>query len=402
VSRLSAIGFRLSVALLLGGLACHKSAANAGDALASGAAPPALALSKVEWNSTDGGVGQVQAVAELEEQLYLFGDSGAQVFAGGTPLSSDTSVTSWKGAGVIPAADGNGTWPVGIDAQGKLWRVHATGALEPISARYGLDRDAVLDLAALGNGYTAFALGASMAISDGTTVTRYDAPVSALGGGQGRVAWLEGDLARRLDPAHGTVESWHLPGARLLAMNDDGRIAAATDRQLFYESGTLDLNLLYTAAPGATISSLTSAAGRFWFVVGGRLGAIDRGNLERTADAPLAGAGADVRMYGSPSGDVWAVASGSLLRWASAGAGDFAAWQQTVLPVFARVCSSCHLPSGTAGVDLASYERWKEKRALIYQRVVLQKPSPMPPQGSGVTLTDADLKAIQAWASSGG
>src|SRR5262249_41908170 len=156
--------------------------------------------------------------------------------------------------------------PVGIDAQGKLWRVRSTGVLEPISQRYGLAGDSVVALASLGSGYTAFALGTQLAISDGTKVTRYDANAGTLGGGQGRVAWIDGDLAKRFDPAHGTVESWRVPGARLLAMNEDGRIAAATSRQLYYESGTLNLNLVYTAAPGATITSLTAAASRFWFV----------------------------------------------------------------------------------------------------------------------------------------
>ena len=391
--RASASGLLVCAALGLFG--CGKGAGG-GDRLASGAGPEILSISPVQWDATDGGVGQVQAVTENAEQVYVFGDSGAQVFAGGAPLSSDATVTAWNGAATIPAADGNGNWAVGLDKDGKLWRVRATGVLEPISGRYGLDREAVLDLVAMGAGYTAFALGSSIAISDGTNVTRYDVPADALAGGAGLVAWADkAGLVRRFDPVKGTLEGWKLPGARLVAVSSLGRVAAATDRGLYYESGTLNLNLVYTAAPGATITALSAAGARFWFTAGGRIGLLDRGQVQRTSNAPLA---ADAQLTGSPSGDVWAVTAGELHRFADSGAGDFATWQQTVLPVFARVCSSCHLPTGTAGVNLASYKAWKDKRALIYKRVIDASPSAMPPAGAGVTLSEVDKAAIKAWA----
>ena len=381
---------------LLGAAACHKSA---GDLAGNGQPPGALSVSKVAWNATDGGVGNVQAVTELAENVYVFSDQGAEVFAAGTPLSSDSTITAWKSATTIPAADGNGSWPVGLDAQGKLWHVRSSGALEPVSGRYGFENESIIDVAALGGAFTAFALPGGLAVSDGQTVTRYDGAAQGVAGGQGRAAWLQGDAVRRFDPAHGVLEKWTLAGAKLLAMNPDGRIAAATQTQLFYESGTLDLNLVYTAAPGATITALAAAGPRFWFVAGGRLGVLERGQVQRTADASTP---ADAKLYGSPSGDAWLLQGGELHRMASAGNGDFALWQQTVLPIFSRVCASCHLPSGTAGVDLASYEKWKAKRALIQARVIEQKPSPMPPSGSGVTLSADDLNAIKTWASNPG
>ena len=373
--------------------ACGK--ASVGDALGDGRPVPELAAAEVQWTSPDGGLAALAAVAELGEQTYVFGEGGAQVFAGGVPLSSDATVTSWKSAAAIPAADGvglGGLWAVGLAADGKLWRVRGTGVLEAISDRYALGAAPVADLAPLGQGRTAFALGTELAIADGATVTRFDAATQSVAGAGGRAAWLEGDLVRRLDPGSGRVESWRLPGARLVAVNSEGRLAVTTERALYLEAGTLNLNLAYTAV--APISALASAGARFWFSAGGRLGAVERGAIQRTAAAAVP---ADARLVGSPSGDVWALTSGTLRRFTSAGASDFAVWQQTVMPVFARVCSSCHLPSGTAGVDLASYQRWKEKKRLIYERVVEQRPSPMPPQASGVALSDADREAIRAW-----
>ncbi len=384
-------------AALLALAACHKS--GAGDVGIEGQAPGALTLATVEWNATDGGVGKVQAVTENLDNVYVFSDQGVQTFAAGTPLTSDATVTAWAGAATIPAADGNGSWAVGLDSHGALWHVRATGEVEAISARYGLAGTALTDVEDLGGGLTAFGLASGVAVSDGQTVQRFDTGASRVAGGQGRAAWQQGDTVRRLDPVKGTVEQWHVPGAQLLAMNSDGRLAIATPTQIFRESGTLDLDTVYIAAPGTTISTLVAAGERFWFVVSGKLGVIDRNNVLR---ASAAGVPAGAKLVGSPSGDVWMLQNGQLTRLASAGSGDFAQWQQTVLPVFSRVCASCHLPAGTAGIDLSSYEKWTEKRKLIYQRVVDQQPSPMPPSGSGVTLSDADLAAIKAWASNPG
>ena len=376
-------------------LCAALAACGKGDTLANGQSVPALSLSKVQWDSSDGGVGNVEAVTELQENVYVFSDQGAQIFAGGTQLSVDSTVGAWTGAATIPAADGNGSWAVGLDQGGKLWQVRASGSLESISDRYGLSAEAVQGLAALGGSFTAFTLAGGFAVSDGTTVTRYEGIGVAIAGAQGRAAWAQDGSVRRFDPAKGVLEQWSLPGVKLVTMNQEGRIAAATNTQLYYEFGTLDLNLAYSAAPGMAIDAVVGAGSRFWFATGGRLGVLEHGTVQRSKDAPAA---AGFRLFGSPSGDAWLSSGGSLTRYSGGAGGDFAKWQQTVLPIFSRVCSSCHLPTGTAGVDLASYERWKAKRALIYQRVVDHNPSPMPPAGAGVTLSPEDLAAIKAWA----
>jgi mono/diheme cytochrome c family protein len=70
-------------------------------------------------------------------------------------------------------------------------------------------------------------------------------------------------------------------------------------------------------------------------------------------------------------------------------------WQATVQPVYAKVCSSCHAPGGTAGSDLSTVAGWKQHRDAIEKRVLVDKS--MPPKGS--TFTDEDRAAVTAWLS---
>jgi mono/diheme cytochrome c family protein len=73
-----------------------------------------------------------------------------------------------------------------------------------------------------------------------------------------------------------------------------------------------------------------------------------------------------------------------------------AAFRASIAPVFARACSSCHLPSGPSGIDLSTPEAWQAERANIHDRVVVRHT--MPPEGH--TLSDTDLAAIRAWTES--
>jgi cytochrome c5 len=129
--------------------------------------------------------------------------------------------------------------------------------------------------------------------------------------------------------------------------------------------------------------------------------------MSSSALAPAAvGATRIDQIFGSPSGDVWAMVGGKLARYTipmpapsgggGAGAGD-AAWSAQIAPVFARVCAHCHLPDGTSGVDLSTAALWAGERAEIGKRVVVQKS--MPP--AGTAMTDADRATIAAWAGAG-
>jgi mono/diheme cytochrome c family protein len=68
-------------------------------------------------------------------------------------------------------------------------------------------------------------------------------------------------------------------------------------------------------------------------------------------------------------------------------------WRDSLSAVFARNCSSCHLPSGSSGVNLSSFDHWQTEKKDIHERVVVKKD--MPPQGH--VLSDADREAIRAY-----
>ena len=68
-------------------------------------------------------------------------------------------------------------------------------------------------------------------------------------------------------------------------------------------------------------------------------------------------------------------------------------WDETVAPVFHRVCEQCHRPGGGTGAVLSSEEAWEQKRAKLRQRVLVERT--MPPAGH--PLTDAEREALRAW-----
>jgi len=89
--------------------------------------PAALTLSAVAWNPSNLDVGSVQAVAEQEVTLLLFGSKGVLTLTSGAVVSSDETITTWRSAAVIPSADGLSSWMIGVDDQGHLQRVRSGG-----------------------------------------------------------------------------------------------------------------------------------------------------------------------------------------------------------------------------------------------------------------------------------
>jgi mono/diheme cytochrome c family protein len=143
-----------------------------------------------------------------------------------------------------------------------------------------------------------------------------------------------------------------------------------------------------------------------WLALDGELAMWRDGTLAISDGANIAG---DARIFASPSGDIWVLASTALARYsglAQAQPGDDeGAWKIGVLPVYARVCSNCHGPKGSgkdsSNVDLSTYDAWKAKRDRVLDRVVgaAGTPRQMPPPSSGYSITPAELDAIKAWAS---
>jgi len=96
----------------------------------------------------------------------------------------------WSKAALIPAADGRGTWAVGLERNGRLWRVRPGADLDEISDRYGLDRERIRDVCPAGGRLVAFLLDGAVAVADGRRVLRFPAPGARSLAGGGRLLAL--------------------------------------------------------------------------------------------------------------------------------------------------------------------------------------------------------------------
>lgn len=367
-----------------------------GDA-AEPTAPPPLEVKSVAWNASGANVGQVAAVAELGTSVTVFGSTGATVLTSGAPVASDASVVAWRAAGAIPSADGETTWVVGVDADGRLRRMHGS-ALEDVSDRFGLADAKVADVGAASGAPTAFLLDDGVALSDGRSVTRWQGAMHGVAAGAGRAA-VASDGAVRVFDAAGHETDAPLDDATFVAFAGDALVAATHHAIYRVDGGAAER--VWDAGP-RTIHGVASSGANVWLAVDDELALFRDGSVAVTTGQKLA---TDARVFGSPSGDVWVVSGGTLSRWApSSASGDEGVWTSTVQPVYARVCGNCHGPPGSgkdsARVDLSSYDAWAARRKVVYERVVTDAngPSAMPPPTSGFSLSDDERTAIARWA----
>ena len=338
-----------------------------------------IAVHPVAWNPNKVDVGNVAALAESGEDLFVFGSTGAHVLAAGSLVASDTSVHAWRSATTIPAADGNGAWVVAIDDHGRVLRVRDRSKLEPISARFGLEKADVRFIAPMGSSRVAFALERSVAIVDGDRIARHDYAFTAIACGGGHGAGITASSLMVFDPFRGIDRTYTLD-ARFVTVDARGRTVAANERGIWREEDE-KLTLVYRS-PHDSIRGVVASAENTWFADGDELGLLDAG-LSNALHA-------SGNLVGSASGDVWTLTDGKLARYTTARPNAWA----TIGPIFTRVCAGCHGPSGSAGLDLSTPARWDSNRAAIDKRVLRDKT--MPPRDH--PLTDAERAAITTWA----
>lgn len=383
-SRILALGLGLSLA---GCAASPLSRAGGGVGL--------LHVRAVDWNPGRATIEGVRAVADAGGDAVAFADGAATVLSGGRVVAVDCSVPRWVSAGTLPAADGSGTWIVGVDGDGRVRRLFGKSALEPVSDRFGLGANHVVGVASLGGAVAGFRLQDEIAVADGAGVTRYaTGALASFAGGGGRAA-LGGDPLRVFDVARKQVSAFAVPEASssagpgraaFVAVTPAGKLFVATPEVIWGEDERGDLRVRFEA-PGMTIHGLAAAGSRVWFAEGAELGVIEDGRVRETRGARMSPA---ATLAGSPSGDVWTLTGGALARYAVAADAD---WDELVAPVFHRACEGCHRPGGEAGVVLATREAWEKRRRLIQKRVVADRDMPPP----GKALTEADRAAIRAW-----
>ena len=162
---------RRAAATFAFGLALAGCAGSPRARTASGVTP--LQLRAVEWNPGHAPIPFVRAVADSGSNVVVFGDGAATVLSGGRVVAVDRSVPRWVSAGTLPAADGSGTWIVGVDGDGRVRRLFGKSALEPVSERFGLGGNHVIGVASLGGAVAGFRLADGIAVADGTALTRF-------------------------------------------------------------------------------------------------------------------------------------------------------------------------------------------------------------------------------------
>ena len=110
------------------------------------------------WNPTQAAIGRVAAVADDPDVTVVFAEDGATVLSSGAVLAVDHSRTDWVDAAVIPGVGAQGQQIVGLSADGRLYQLKDRSHFEDISARYGLETQAVRGVAVLGKGLVGFLL----------------------------------------------------------------------------------------------------------------------------------------------------------------------------------------------------------------------------------------------------
>lgn len=362
-----------------------------------------VAVQAIPWSTQPDAVGKVAAVADSEEDVAVFGSLGAAVYSSGLPVGSDSAVVGWRAAAVVPALDLPESWLLGVSQLGQVYRMRNRATLEEVTARYGLGGRQVREVVALGPARTALALADRLAVADAQAVEFYALALRGLTAAAGRLAGFDASGVVQLDFTGG-------PGVAIERLALDGVVAVAYDvsaEQVLLVATAQALYLLqsgalvkaYDAPAGSPIGGLAASGSGVWVALGSEL-ALFRGAqlLHGPADKVPAGG----RLVGSPSGDVWVLGGPQLVRLGEklAGGADENRWRRAMLPIFQRYCRMCHLPGGSANLDLSQYSQWAPRRDRIRQRLIEQVPTPMPPTAVG-TLTPAELLAVQRWLGQG-
>ncbi len=348
----------------------------------------------LKWNAKDVPTGNIFAVSDLNEDTVVFSDQGAMVFTAGIPLVTDSAVRSWRTAAVVPAGDLAGSWLVAVDGTGHVRRLRDRSVMEDVSDRYGLLKEDIQEVIASDPQIrTVFALPQELAVSDGQKVSRFSLSLRGISGGSGRVVGFGDTGVTVFQPNIGSILRYPLEGAVATQIDTAGRVIVATSDALYRENQR-QLVKVYSSKE-APIRGLALSSGLVWVQVGDGLAILDE---KEVRVAPSASLPVDGKLLGSSSGDVWILSQGKLSRYAedTGGGAPEDQWKATVQPVFTRLCSLCHMPGGSADLDLSTYKSWDTRRDLMMLRVVDGKPSPMPPKGAG-TLTQDELSAVRNW-----
>ena len=364
-----------------------------------------IELRPVVWSTDSSTLGKVSAVADSQEDVAVFGNLGAALWIDGVQQGSDPSVMQWRTAAVVPALDLPDRWLLGVDSFGQVYRLRGSGMIESVSAQYGLLGKAVREVVALNSALTAFALSDKIAVVNGSvsSVRFFDIQARGLSGAAGRLAAFDSTGVIQIDftkSPGATMMRLPLEGVLAVAFDVTGQevLVAATEQSLYVERNGA-LTKIWDVPDESKITGLTGSGRGVWVAIGNQLALLHGSKLLHGNSAVVP---ESARLVGSPSGDVWVLGGPQLVRLGerTQGGSDEDRWRRNILPLFQRLCRSCHLPGGSANSDLSTYSQWATRRALMKQRLIEQQPKPMPPPEVG-TLTPAEFLSVQRWAQRG-
>ena len=393
-------------ALVLGGLVTDVSCGPqipSGQPLTEGD----LAVAPIDWNVAPLAAGKVVAIAENDDDVALFSDGSVSVWSGGESLGRDSSVRAWRSAAAVPALGFSGRWLLEVSDDGKAVSLAHGGSqtlsCEDVSARYLLSNSPVREVAALGGALVGFVTDGRLAISDGQRLKQYELSLHGLTGSLGKAAGITDDEVVVLFAQDDTLQRLSLPSVNwvaLMALACCGPRAEAD----FIVSATTTSNRYFPLLTGSR-----SVVFRRDLLVCGclcpmvlRWCATDNFCVRRCPPWAIP-AMMRRRCCGFWAHRAEMPGCSPILRWCASGKRAVAdkTWCCGASRCSRCLCGpvrGCHLPNGSAHLDLSTHSSWARYRRVLAQRVVAGTPTPMPPTGAG-KLTADELAQVMAWTS---
>ncbi len=343
--------------------------------------PETLSLEPVAWSASPWST-PVTFVHETETGIALCTSESLAFLAGSVLAGHATEAKGCTGGARVPASDGAVQWDL-VTAQGGVWRVASDGTVEAVAARYGLESKNVTDVVSIDANQFAFQYQDGFAVvTKGEVKLFAQAGLTSIAGANGKFAYLTKDTARVLDTKTNALVAFTVSDAKGVAFDAKGRLIVTALGTLYRESGGALVALLEAQA---TLGAPRASGGKVWIASGAELLLLEDDRVLKTSGLALDAAAV---IYGSSSGDVWLSRPSGVTRLRHGATGNALEqkWQADVQPIYGKVCSACHGPTGSAKIDLSSYNSWVSRKAALNDRIVVK--ADMPPAGVALSADD--------------
>ena len=338
--------------------------------------PPPLMVTRVEWNLAGTSLGAVQAVTEDTDLTAVYTTQGMRLLVAGAVAAMDDSVRSWRTAITAAAADGTpGAWMLAVDSMSRVYRVRDRATLEDVTARLALGMRDIRSSAQVAPDAVAFGGVGAFAVLRGSDVTVWNDPdfMDLVGGGN-RVAAMNATGVKVFDLSTERAVRFNLSGVSGVGLSRAGLLVVTVGNVLYEQNERGELAPRYTHTD--PMRTVAVSGENTWLVAGDRLALWDGFRVRAAMDVSVA---SNARLIPARNGGVWVLEGGVLSRYTLVVDPEDQRWNTTVRPIFATRCTPCHLPGGSAGLDLSTRCAWAINRAAIRTQVVDRMLMPPPP-----------------------